>query len=90
MHAVVGRSTVHDREKGRTYLKEHGIPRVSQAPGFVGAYWVALDDNTGASVVVFETEEGAQAAAEQLRTNPPPSEAVTINTVQIGEVVGRA
>ena len=90
MHAVVGRSTVHDREKGRAYLNEHGIPRLNQAPGFVGGYWVALDDNTGASIVVFETQEGAQAAAEQLKNNPPPSDAVTVNSVQVGEVVGRA
>jgi hypothetical protein len=90
MHAVVGRSTVHDKEKGRAFLKEHVIPRVSQAPGFVGAFWVALDDNTGASILAFETEEGAKAAAEQIKSNPPPGDAVTINTIQLGEVVGRA
>ena len=90
MHAIVGRSTVHDKEKGRNFLKEQAIPRLTQTPGFVGGYWVALDDNTGASIVVFETEEGATTAAEQLKTNPPPTEAVTINSIQVGEVVGNA
>jgi hypothetical protein len=40
-------------------------------------------------MLTFESEEQAQAAAEQLRTNPPPESVVTINTVEIGEVVER-
>jgi hypothetical protein len=44
MHAVVARSTLHDFEKARSFLKEEGIPRISQAPGFVSAQWVRLDD----------------------------------------------
>ena len=90
MHAVVGTSTVHDLEKGRNFLKEQVIPRLSQTPGFVGGYWVALGDNKGTSIVVFETEEGATTVAEQLKTNPPPADAVTINSIQVGEVVGNA
>lgn len=89
MHTVVVRSTVHDVEQGRTFLKEQAIPSLKQAPGFVGAQWVKLGDGTGTSMLTFETEEGARAAADQLRTNPPPSGAVTINSVDIGEVVER-
>jgi len=90
MHAVVVRSTVHDVEQGRTFLREEGIPRVRQAPGFVSAHWVRLGDNSGTSMLIFETEEAAQAAVEQLKTNPPPTGAVTINSVEIGEVVEQA
>jgi hypothetical protein len=90
MHAVVARSTLHDIEQGRKFLREEGIPRISQAPGFVGAYWVRLDENTGTSMLVFESEQAAQAAAEQLRTSPPPGSAVTINSIEVGEVVERA
>ena len=90
MHAVVARSTIHDIEQGRKYLNEHAIPQLSQAPGFVGAQWVRLDERTGTSMLTFESEEAAQAVAEQLRTNPPPSGVVTINTIEVGEVVERA
>ena len=90
MHAVVVRSTLHDAEQGRQFLREQGIPRLQQAPGFVSAQWVKLDENTGTSMLTFESEEAARAAAEQLRSNPPPATAVTINTVEIGEVVERA
>jgi hypothetical protein len=90
MHAVVVRSTVHDVEQGRTFLREEGIPRIKQAPGFVSANWVRLADGSGTSMLIFESEEAAQAAGEQLRTNPPPPNAVTINSVEIGEVVEQA
>ena len=49
-----------------------------------------LEDGSGASILVFESEEAARAAAEQLKANPPPASAVTINSIEIGEVVGRA
>jgi hypothetical protein len=89
MHAVVARSTIHDFEKGRKFLKEEGIPRISQAPGFVAAQWVRLHESTGTSMLTFESEEAARAAAEQLRINPPASDAVTINSIEVGEVVER-
>jgi hypothetical protein len=90
MHAVVVRSTLHDFEQASTVLREEGIPRLSQAPGFVAAQWVRLDENTGTSMLTFESEEAAQAAAEMLRTNPPGGSAVTINSIEVGEVVERA
>lgn len=89
MHAVVVRSTLHDFERARTILREEGIPRVSQAPGFVAAQWVRLDENTGTSMLTFESEEVAQAAMEMLRANPPGGDAITIDSVEIGEVVER-
>ena len=84
MHAVVVRSTIEDFEQGRTFLREEAIPRLAQVPGFVCGYWVKLDDTSGASMIVFESEEAAQTAAEMLRTNPPPS--VTPISIEVGEV----
>ena len=89
MHAVVVRSTLHDFEQATTFLREQGIPRVRQQPGFVGAQWVRLSESFGTSMLTFETEEAARAAAEQLRANPPPGNALTIDSAEIGEVVER-
>jgi hypothetical protein len=89
MHAIVTTATLHDVEQAGTFLKEQAIPRISQAPGFIGAQWVRLDDNTGRGMVTFESEQAAQAAAEQLKANPPPANAVTINSIEIGEAVER-
>lgn len=88
MHAVVVRSTINDFESGRKFLREEVVPRVSQAPGFVGAYWVRLDGSHGTSMLVFESEEAARAMADQISS--PPSGAVTLNSVEVGEVVEHA
>ena len=90
MHAVVVRSTLHDFEKASEILRKEGIPRISQAPGFVSAQWVRLDESTGTSMLTFESEQAAQGAAEMLRANPPGGDAITINTIELGEVVERA
>ena len=90
MHAVLLKSTVHDVEQGRTFLREQGIPRLRQAPGFVTGHWVKFTNNSGTSMLIFESEEAAQAAAELLRMNPPPASAVTINNIEVGEVVEQA
>ena len=87
MHAVVVRSTLHDFEQAVKFLREQGIQRVRQQPGFVGAQWVRLSENSGTSMHTFDTEEAARAAAEQLRANPPPG--LTIDSAEIGEVVER-
>jgi hypothetical protein len=49
-----------------------------------------LDENTGTSMLTFESEEAARAAAEMLRANPPGGDAITVNSIEIGEVVERA
>ena len=89
MHAVVVRSTLHDLERATTFLREETLPRVRQAPGLVGAQWVRIDENTGTSMLTFESEQAAQAAVERLRSNQPPADALTIESVQVGEVVER-
>jgi hypothetical protein len=89
MHAVVARSTIHEYEQATSLLREQAIPRIKQAPGFVSAQWVRLDETTGTSMLTFETEEAARAAAEQLRANPPGGDAITIDSIEVGEVVER-
>ena len=40
MHAVVARVDIGgDPETAQQNLRDHVIPRVSQAPGFVAGYW---------------------------------------------------
>jgi hypothetical protein len=90
MHAVVVKSSIHDFEQATNFLRQVGIPRVRQAPGFVSAHWVKLGEDSGTSMLIFESEEAAQAGAQQLKANPPPGNAVTINSVEIGEVVEHA
>ncbi len=88
MHALVFRVTIHDREQGEAFLRETIVPGISQAPGFVAGYWVNIGGPQGASMIVFEPEEAARQAAEQVR--PPPPEVLTVESFEVGEVVAHA
>ena len=91
MHAVVANATIHDFDVARKGLQEQTVPGVSQAPGFVAGYWTRSEDNRGLAMVVFESEDAARAVAEQLRSQGPPDpEAVTIDNVEVREVVANA
>ena len=88
MHAVVIRVTLSDDDSGSLEeLRQEIVPRVSQAPGFVTGYWVRLEgEKQGTSVVVFDSEEQARSAGEQFQ----PPEGVTLESLEIGEVVAKA
>ena len=64
------------------------VPQVSSSPGFLAAYWVALDQGKGTSIAVFDSEANAR------KMVPPPggtgSDAVTIERVELGEVIASA
>ena len=87
MHAVVVSVTVNDGQAATTYLRDEIVPRVSQAPGFVAGYWVRFEsENRGTSVIVFDSEENARNAASQFQ----PPEGVTLESIDVGEVVANA
>ena len=90
MHAVVGTVTIHDFERGLPVLREQIVPRVEQAPGLVNAYWLQSRDDRGMSVIVLETEEDALALAQMIAANGPPTDAVTLERVEVREVVAHA
>jgi heme-degrading monooxygenase HmoA len=87
MHAVVARVTVSDPAASEPVLREQVVPRVSQSPGFVAAYWTRKDDS-GLSMTVWETEDAANTASEMVRTMAP--EGVTVESVEVREVIASA
>lgn len=88
MHAVIVDVSISNREQAEQELREQVVPMVSQVPGFVSGVWVARGGGKGHSVVVFETEDAANAAADQVRNMTRA--AVTTDSVDVGEVVARA
>jgi hypothetical protein len=91
MHAVVVKVSVTDGEPATKFLREEIVPRVSQAPGFVAGYWVRLEGgDEGNSVIVFDSEDQARGAAEQIRSNVGDNPGVNLNDVSVGEVVANA
>ena len=90
MHAVVVKVNIHDFDTAREGLVTEVVPRVSQAPGFVAGYWTRSDDSTnGLGMVVFESEENARAAASMIESQAP-DEGVTLEGVEVREVVANA
>jgi len=91
MHAVVVNVTIDpgQLEIARKSLREQVVPRVSKAPGFVKGYWTGGADTNGLSLVVFATKQDAENAANIVRSSPPPP-GVTMNSVEIREVVAEA
>jgi hypothetical protein len=91
MHAVVVRVSIGDFEQAHQGLREEVVPRASQAPGFVAGYWTLSDDrHSGLSMVLFESEETARAAAERIREQAFVPETVTLEDVGVREVVEHA
>ena len=89
MHAVVVKVSIEDSEAAQKALEEQVVPRVKQAPGFVAGYWSRSDDrSSGQGMILFESEEAARAAAEQLRANIP--DRVTLESVEVREIVASA
>ena len=90
MHAVLVNVTIKDVEAATAMLRDEVVPRASGAPGFVAGYWTRSDDNRGVSMIVFESEDGANAAAQMIQQGPPNPDAVALDSVEVREVVASA
>ena len=87
MHAVIINVTINDRTAAQDELSEL-VPQVSAAPGFVAGYWIALSQDKGTSIVVFDSEASAQALLAQVGSAPAGT--VTTESVEVGEVIAHA
>ena len=70
-----------------TVLREQVVPRVKDLPGFVAGYWTR-GDGVGRSIVVFDSEENAQAASDLVPSMVPAETTVEVN--EVSEVVAHA
>jgi hypothetical protein len=87
MHAVVVKVTISDQEAAESHLREQVVPGISQAPGFVTGHWTRKDDS-GLAMVIFESEEAANAVSERIPSMVP--DVVTLEGVEVREVVVHA
>jgi hypothetical protein len=92
MYAMVGTSTLNFENPDDAAHMANGIlSNLSSAPGFVtGSIARSADGNHGRSMVVFETEEQAKAAAENARAIIPADGPVEIVSMEVYEVVAHA
>jgi hypothetical protein len=75
-------------DEAAKFLHEVGIPGAKSQEGFVRGLWLrSSDKSNGRGVVLFDTEEHARAAGLE---GPPPGAPVTIQSVEVFEVIGEA
>jgi hypothetical protein len=86
MHARVIQANIADLAEAKRGLDED-IAGIKGAPGFLGAYFVAVDDSHGVSIEVFESEEQARPTAPPEGAESP---GVTGDTIHFGAVIGSA
>jgi hypothetical protein len=87
MHAVVINVSFKDFAAAQGELSEL-VPRVSGMPGFVAGYWIAVSPEKGTSTVVFDSEDSAQGLVGML--SQAPADTVTVDSVELGEVMAHA
>ena len=74
-------------EEARQGLMERVLPEVKGTPGIIGGYWFAPEGTEGTSVILWDTREHAEAVADYLRQSPHPTAPVTIEQVEVHEVI---
>jgi hypothetical protein len=87
MHAVVIPVTFNDQSAAKGEL-DGLVPQVSGMPGFLAGYWVALSQDKGTAMIVFDSEESAQSLATVAQS--APAGAVTAGNIEVGEVMATA
>jgi hypothetical protein len=87
MWAVMITVDLEDLAVAKQELTEQVVPALRQAPGFVGGYWIQLDERHGTSVAVFASEEQARASAPPAGSS---SRGVTATGISFGEVLAHA
>lgn len=87
MHAVVVRLTINDLDADLEAMRGHVVPLVSQAPGFVTGFWTRKG-KTGLSMIVFDSEDAANAVTERVTSGMP--DAATVDDIEVREVVAHA
>jgi hypothetical protein len=79
-------------DEARKILHDMVVPQARTRPGFTAGYWLrSLDDNVLRAVQIYDSDDTARAAAEHIRSaGAPPGAPVTLQSVDIYEVLARA
>jgi hypothetical protein len=88
MYAAMATVSISDYDKAKRVLHDDVLPTVTDIPGFVSGHWFAPVDGKGMEILIFETEDEAQAMATQMPSGRRVNEFVTVDSVEVREVAG--
>jgi EmrB/QacA subfamily drug resistance transporter len=92
-HAVIGTVEIDAQriDEGIDLFTSFAIPNAKDAPGFVSGTWYrSADDTRGHSVVLFDSDANARAAAKHLAQATPLGTPVRLVSVEVCEVEAEA
>jgi hypothetical protein len=69
---------------GEKMLNEIVVPIAKAQAGFQKGIWMRTTDNSGMGVVLFDTEEHADAAMETLKPPPGGPELMSVTIYEVG------
>jgi hypothetical protein len=93
MHAVLVEVDLSgaEPEEAAQHLQQEIIPALKQAPGFQSGTWTRnAEKRQGMSLLLFDSEENAQATASRLAVGASPAPGVTVERSEVREVVATA
>jgi hypothetical protein len=72
-------------------LQSFTIPMAKSQAGFQRGLWMrSTSDSEGRGVVLFDSQEHAEAAAKAARQGPPPGAPVSIRSVDVFQILAEA
>jgi quinol monooxygenase YgiN len=93
MHAVLVKVEIDASrsDEASDLLQTFTIPTVKQQPGFISGTWFrSADRKTGRSLLLFESEDAANATADRVRQGPPEGAPVKFVSAEVFEVMAQA
>jgi hypothetical protein len=93
MHGLVVELEIDEAQADRAieFLHEVAVPMIKQGAGFVSGTWMrSLDGRRTRSVILYEDEGAAQAAAERAAQGPPPGAPTRFVAAEVFEVMAQA
>ena len=76
-------------DEAKEELRTNVVPRVKQAPGLVAGYWMDPQNGFGYALLIFDSEENANAAKQMAESGPRP-DFVQMNPPQVMQVIESA
>jgi len=93
MHGLVVELEI-DRDRADeaiAYLHDVAVPMITQGAGFVSGTWMrSLDGGGTRSVMLYEDERAANAAADRARQGPPLGAPTRFVSAEVFEVMAQA
>jgi len=75
-------------DNARQTLEAQILPTIRKDPGVVAGYWLEPVDGKGLTIVFFKSKEAAESPAMNVQPGDSPAPGVTVESVEIREVIG--